>query len=186
MLRKKLHEDLKNFIVNVGWTHKIHIVESENLHKWAGIYWWIDIVCSGIATTGILSVLLGKDDFWLKLTTVLVSFIGFVVTVVTKTKDLDKLATKEQEVANKFWELREEATLLLSDVVYQRNTPEKIEIKYMELFKRRREYNKLLSNVSPKVVDLAKKKIKDDKDNNYDDEYQYFISKNLLTLKEEK
>lgn len=186
MLRKKLHEDLKNFIVNVGWTHKIHIVESERLYKVANIYWWIDIVCSAVATTGILSVLLGKDNFWFNLLTACFSSIAFITTIVMKTKDLDKLAANEKEVANKFWELREDATLLLSDVVYQRTLLEDIEIKYMELFKRRREYNKLLSNVSPKIVDLAKKKIKEDKDNNYDDDYQYFISKNLITLPEEK
>lgn len=29
--QKALHEEIKNFIVNVGWTHKIHVVHMEQL-----------------------------------------------------------------------------------------------------------------------------------------------------------
>lgn len=49
-LREKLHSDLKNFIVNVGWTHKIHIVESDRLSFWSKGMKTVQILLSAFTT----------------------------------------------------------------------------------------------------------------------------------------
>ena len=54
-LKGKLHDDLKNFIVKVGWTHKIHIVQSDRLFAIANVIKVIQVIAVAITASGLLA-----------------------------------------------------------------------------------------------------------------------------------
>lgn len=100
--------------------------------------------------------------------------------------EVKKLSIKEKQVANNFWKLREKGLRLLSSVQFQTESEENIQINFENLINLREEYSSDLSNVPKRYVDEASKLIKVRKDNDYAEDYKYFIPDNLMNLKEEK
>ena len=183
-LRQKLHSDLKDFIVNVGWTHKIHIVQSDRLFFWSNILKVVQIVLSALTSSGLVAIVLGKGTFGFNLAIAIVSFITLAVNGFDKVLDLGKVAIKEKNDANNFWILRERAKSLLSDVHFQTVKIENIKSKYDDLIELRIKYNDSLLNVPKSVVKKASKLIKERKDNDYTEDYKYFIPEELMDLGE--
>lgn len=184
-LREKLHGDLKDFIVNVGWTHKIHIVQSDRLFFLSNVLKVVQVVSSAITASGLIAIVMGKGSFGFNLAVALVSFITLAVNGFDKAMDLGKIAIKEKQDANNFWRLREQARMLLSAVQFQTDEIGNINSKYEELIELRMQYNDDLLNVPKCVVDKASELIKDRKDNDYAEDYQYFIPEKLMKLKED-
>ncbi|SJZ94668.1 hypothetical protein SAMN02745116_01922 [Pilibacter termitis] len=184
-LREKLHGDLKDFIVNVGWTHKIHIVQSDRLFFWSNVLKVVQVVSSAITASGLIAIVLGKGSFGFNLAVAVVSFITLAVNGFDKAMDLGKIAIKEKQDANNFWKLREQARMLLSAVQFQTDEIENINSKYDDLIELRMQYNDDLLNVPKHVVNKSSELIKECKDNDYSEDYQYFIPEKLMELKEE-
>ena len=78
------------------------------------------------------------------------------------------------------------AEILLSEVVYNVKPSREIQESFEELKLRRDAIYSQLSNSSPKNVSKASKLIKSRKDNDYEEDYKYFISKELMKIKEEE
>ena len=184
-LREKLHAELKEFIANVGWTHKIHIVQSDRLMWWANAINVVQIVSSAITASGLLAIVLGKGSFEFNIIIAIISFITLVANGLDKAMDLRKLSTKEKQDANNFWKLRESGKRLLSDVQFSTDDIGNVKAKFDELIELRNQYNDELLNVPSRVVTKASKLLKERKDNDYSDDYQYFIPQNMIELKEE-
>ncbi len=185
-LREKLHEDLKYFIVNVGWTHKIHIVYSDKLSFWNNIIQAIQIFSTAVTTSGIVNIALGKGSDTYNIFITISSFVTLIMTGIDQVIEVKKLSIKEKQVANNFWKLREKGLRLLSSVQFQTESEENIQINFENLINLREEYSSDLSNVPKRYVDEASKLIKVRKDNDYAEDYKYFIPDNLMNLKEEK
>ena len=185
-LREKLHADLKNFIVNVGWTHKIHIVYSDKLSFRNNIIQLTQIILSSLTASGIVTIVLGKGSERYNLAIAGISLVTLVMTGIDKLFNLNKLSIKEKQVANNFWKLREDGLRLLSSVQFQTDSEENLKLAYDELINLRNIYSLDLSNVPKRYVAEASKLIKVRKDNDYAEDYKYFIPDNLMNLKEEK
>lgn len=185
-LREKLHADLKNFIVNVGWTHKIHIVYSDKLLFRNNIIQLTEIILSSLTASGIVTIVLGKSSESYNLAIAGISLVTLVMTGIDKLFNLNKLSIKEKQVANNFWKLREDGLRLLSSVQFQTDSEENLKLAYDELINLRNIYSLDLSNVPKRYVAEASKLIKVRKDNDYAEDYKYFIPDNLMNLKEEK
>ena len=78
------------------------------------------------------------------------------------------------------------AEILLSEVVYNGNHQVKSKNLSKNLKFRRDATYSQLSNASPKNVSKASKLIKSRKDNDYEEDYRYFIPKELMEIKEEE
>ncbi|EJG34354.1 hypothetical protein AK85_11950 [Streptococcus pneumoniae B1598] len=78
------------------------------------------------------------------------------------------------------------AEILLSEVVYNGKPSSEIQEFFEELKFRRDATYSQLSNASPKNVSKASKLIKSRKDNDYEEDYRYFIPKELMEIKEEE
>lgn len=185
-LREKLHADLKNFIVNVGWTHKIHIVYSDKLSFWNNIIQLTQIISSSFTASGIVAILLGKGSDAYNIFIASMSFVTLITSGIDQVFQVKKLSIKEKQVANNFWKLREKGLRLLSSVQFQTESEENVQINFENLIKLREEYSSDLTNVPKRYVDEASKLIKIRKDNYYAEDYKYFIPDNLMNLKEEK
>ena len=80
--QRQLHEEVKKFIVNVSWTHKIQIVYSDMLASYAK---WVrigNILLSAIVSSGLIYILL-SDEYWAKVAT---AFVSICVTVLAALK----------------------------------------------------------------------------------------------------
>ena len=182
--REKLHGELKEFIVNVGWTHKIHIVRADEYVFYSKIFKIVRIVLASLTTSGLIGILLVNDTYELKIVTALLSFATTAMNGFDKSTDYTKLSKKEQVDANKFWELREEAQSLLFEVVYETRNLDEIENEFSELKRIRKICNSELDNDIPnKTVTKASKKFKVRNDNVYEEDYVKFISVDLIKLK---
>lgn len=184
--QEKLHEELKNFIVNVGWTHKIHIVRSDEYARYSFVFKVIRVVVAGLTSSGLVGILFNQESFSLKIITAILSFATVAMNGLDKAVDFEKLSLKEKTDANNFWELRIEAESLLHDTVFNTKNMDKIEKKLAELKKLRKQYNDGLLNVPNRTVNKACKMINERNDNDYSSDYIKFIASELLEVKVEE
>ena len=183
--QKKLHFELKNFIVNVGWTHKIHAVGADELEKHIRNLRMATIFISGFVSSGLVGILL-TDAYWMKLATAFLSLVTTIVVSITKEFNFEERLTLERKSVDELWNLRVSAEILLSEVVYNEKSSNEIQESFEELKLRRDATYNQLSNPSPKNVSKASKLIKSRKDNDYEEDYKYFISKELMKVREEE
>ena len=183
--QEKLHFQLKNFIVNVGWTHKIHAVRIDELESYIRWFRIAIIIISGLVTSGLIGILF-MDGYILKIVTTVLSLITTIIVGITKEFNFEERLTLERKSVDELWNLRTSAEILLSEVVYNGKSSNEIQESFEELKLRRDATYNQLSNPSPKNVSKASKLIKSRKDNNYEEDYKYFISKELMKVREEE
>ncbi|MDM8212678.1 SLATT domain-containing protein [Enterococcus hirae] len=183
--QNKIHEELKNFIVNVGWTHKIHIVRSDEYSGYSNAFKTVRIIIAALTSSGLIGILFIEGSYILSLATAILSFATVAMNSLDKAVDYDKLSLKEKTDANNFWELRIEAESLLHDTVYNTKNMSEIEEKLIELKRLRKQYNDGLLNVPNRTVNKACKLVNERKDNDYSNDYIKFIAPELLDLKVE-
>mgnify|MGYP000879691170 CR=1 FL=1 len=183
--QEKLHFELKNFIVNVGWTHKIHAVRIDELENYVRWFRIATIIISGIVSSGLVGILL-TDAYWMKLATAFLSLVTTIIVSITKEFNLEERLALERKSVDELWSLRTSAEILLSEVVYNGKPSSEIQESFEELKLRRDVTYSQLSNSSPKNVSKALKLIKSRKDNDYEEDYKYFISKELMKVREEE
>lgn len=183
--QEKLHFELKHFIVNVGWTHKIHAVRVDELEKHIRNLRMATIFISGFVSSGLVGILL-TDEYWMKLATAFLSLVTTIIVSITKEFNFEERLTLERKSVDELWNLRVSAENLLSEIVYNEKSSSEFK-EYFEELKLQRDviYGKL-SNASPKNVAKASKLIKSRKDNDYEEDYKYFIPKELMKIKEEE
>ncbi|RKV79656.1 MAG: SLATT domain-containing protein [Streptococcus sp.] len=183
--QEKLHFELLNFIVNVGWTHKIHAVRIDELESYIRWFRIATIIISGVVSSGLVGILC-FDEYWIKLVTAFLSLVTTIIFSITKEFNFEERLALERKSVDELWNLRVSAENLLSEVVYNGKSSSEIQKSFEELkFRRDVAYGKL-SNPSPKNISKASELIKSRKDNDYEDDYKYFISKELMKVREEE
>ena len=88
--QRQLHEEIKKFIVNVSWTHKIQIVYSDMLTLYAKLVRSVILIFSAIVSSGLIYILL-KDEQWAKVTTAIFSICVTILTALKKNLTLKEL-----------------------------------------------------------------------------------------------
>jgi len=183
--QEKLHFELLNFIVNVGWTHKIHAVRIDELESYIRWFRIATIIISGVVSSGLVGILC-FDEYWIKLVTAFLSLVTTIIFSITKEFNFEERLALERKSVDELWNLRVSAENLLSEVVYNGKSSSEIQKSFEELkFRRDVAYGKL-SNPSPKNISKASELIKSRKDNDYENDYKYFISKELMKVREEE
>ncbi|TVW15185.1 SLATT domain-containing protein [Streptococcus pneumoniae] len=183
--QEKLHFQLKKCIVNVGWTHKIHAVRIDELESYIRWFRIATIIISGVVSSGLVGIL-WFDEYWIKLVTAFLSLVTTIIFSITKEFNFEERLALERKSVDELWNLRVLAEILLSEVVYNGKPSSEIQEFFEELKFRRDATYSQLSNASPKNVSKASKLIKSRKDNDYEEDYRYFIPKELMEIKEEE
>lgn len=173
---KYLLKEVKDFIVNTGWTHKIQISQSD-LHERAGARLRIaKIICAALTSAGLASLILQLLPDYQSLSLLIVFALSLSTTIielVEKEKDFSKLTEQTRNVANSFWELRMDGEGLLSRLRSGEDA-EQIKEELEGLKEKRKILNRDIPNPSSKAVSIASDKLKKNKDNNYTEDYKYF------------
>lgn len=183
--QEQLHEEVKRFIVNVSWTHKIHIVHSDLLSSRATTLRITNLVLSALVSSGLIYVLL-TDTYWAKLLTTFCSLLVTLSVAFRKEFNFDGLSSREKADANAFWELREEASRLLYSLTYNTEPSAEVSEKFNRLLEIRSEKSLELMTPSQKAVDKAGKLLKNRRDDDYTEDFKYFIPTNLMEIKEKE
>lgn len=181
-LRGKLHSDLKNFIVNVGWTHKIHIVESDRLSFWSKVIKTSQILLSAITASGITSVMFNEGSIGLQIFIAITAFATLTVSGIDKVWNLESAVLKEKIDAHNFLTLRDRALQLLSSIQYNDGNLKEIKNEYEKMMDRKLSISLELSNVPRRTVNKAEQLLKNNRDNDYSNDYRLFIPKDLIEL----
>jgi hypothetical protein len=183
--QRQLHEEVKKFIVNVSWTHKIQIVYSDILVSYAR---WVrigNILLSAIVSSGLIYILL-SDKYWAKVATAFVSICVTVLTALKKEFDFEGTSIRVKQDANAFWELREDAMHLLYVLTYNTDASESVAIEFNKLVETRNRKMPELINAPQKAVDKASELLKSRRDDDYEEDYKYLIPSNLKDVIEEE
>lgn len=182
--KKYLFEEIQTFLVNVGWIHKIQICQVDVYVEFSRRLKLTKIILTALTSVGlgsfILKIFPNFQDVSMTITFA-ISLATTIVIALDKENDYKKLAEQNKVAADKFLEMRNKATALLYRMKYQEDITI-IEKEFLELNELRNQENPDLPYTSSKAATLASKKLKENKDNVYNDDYKLFIPKNLLDL----
>ena len=184
--KRKLHTELKNFIINVSWTQRIHVVRADEYAAFSSAFKIVRIILAALTSCGLITMLVVNDIYVITLITAIFSFATTAMIAFDKSVDYDKLSKKEHADANRFLELNEEAQSLLYDVVYKTKELSEIETKFKELKQIRKICNnEVNSDIPNKTINKTIKKLKAEKDKVTEVDEDTFISSELSELKKE-
>ena len=184
-LQRQLHEEVKKFIVNVSWTHKIQIAYSDILASYAKWVRVVNLLLSAIVSSGLIYILL-SDEYWAKVVTAFVSICVTVLTALKKEFDFEGASERTKRDANILWELREKATHLLYVLTYNTDSSDSVAEEFNKLVETRNMKMPELANAPQKAVDKASELLKSRRDDDYEEDYKYLIPHNLSEILEEE
>lgn len=184
--KQYLYDEIKEFVVNTGWTHKIQICQADLNTEHDNRLKWIILILASFTSVGI-------GSFALKLfpnhqevsiaVTFLSSVFTTIVTALDKEKNFKVVAEQNKIAAHEYFVMRNKAKELLYRLKYSEGVYS-IEQEFANLKMRREQSNPKLPYTSVKAVNLARKRLKEDKDNIYANDHRFFIPENLLYLGE--
>lgn len=183
--QRQLHEEVKKFIVNVSWTHKIQIVYSDILADYAK---WVRVgtlLLSAIVSSGLIYILL-NDKYWAKVVTAFISICVTILTALKKEFDFEGASERTKRDANILWKLREKATHLLYVLTYNTDSSDSVAEEFNKLVEIRNRKIPELANAPQKAVDRAGKFLKSRRDDDYEEDYNFLIPNNLKDILEEE
>lgn len=183
--QRQLHEEIKKFIVNVSWTHKIQIVYSDLLTLYAKLVRSVILIFSAIVSSGLVYILL-KDEQWAKVTTAIFSICVTILTALKKEFDFEGASIKVKNDANIFWLLREEALHLLYTITYNTKDFKDVSEEFDKLIDIRNRKSLELVNPPQKAINKASKFLKSRRDNDYVEDYKFLIPDELMEIKVEE
>lgn len=183
-LGEKIHNELKDFIVSVGWTHKIHAVKADGLSRISTILKTTQVVSAALTSSGIISTLVTKGSLGYNYFIAILSFITVLASALEKSWNIEEQIRKERSDVDEFYRMKEKAIQLLRTVQYDRNCNIlEIEIEYKKLFNRKLDLGAKLSNTTRRTINQARVFLKEKRDNDYSEDYKYLIPNDLLNYR---
>lgn len=110
-----LEDQIRECFGRIVYTHKTHERMADNCAKKLNQFKVGQIVLTALTSTGAVGVVV-TNEAWLKIATVLVSFLALLVTTYLKNFDLGSTAQKHRDAAAKLWNVRECYLSLLIDL----------------------------------------------------------------------
>lgn len=171
-----LIKEMKDFIVSVGWTHKIQISQSELHEKSANKMRIVKILSVSLTSAGLASLILQVLPDYHNLS-LLVTFTLSLSTIFIesfeKDKDFNKLSENSRAMAGQFWELRVDCESLLYKLKAGEDI-KSIQNDFQKIKDLRKTLARDLPNATSKAVCIATFKLKNNRDNDYTNDYRLF------------
>ena len=168
IFEKKVEKVYKSIV----WSHKI---QEKDADYNAAIYKFIEffnILTLALSSTGIVSIYItdwaitDRKGEWITLTTLIVSFIGLLLTLIVKTWDFKTNAYQHKEAALNLLELRNDFYDLIMEIESLKNTNseedtiQELEKTYNELIPKLEEVHKKTPMYSKHALKKAEKELK--------------------------
>lgn len=164
-----LEGQIRQIFAGTVWTHKIQEKQADiYLDKYKKLENW-RIGLSAITTSGIITIVF-IDEFWLKVTTAIISAASFFINSYFKIYDLKSLYKQHKSSAIELLELREELISVLCDIKLEKYDEISLSAKRDELLKRQMSIYKKCLDTESKAVERASDNLKRRQDNTYSDE----------------
>ncbi|MEI5988742.1 hypothetical protein A5881_000229 [Enterococcus termitis] len=174
--REQLSYELKLFICNTTWTHKIQIKQADIYKKKMDMYTWGKILSSVLTSLGIGSKVFlnwkysGEISFSLSLITIFIS-------TISEHLDYYKLYIETKDHSDKIRRIRDKALSLLSNLKFETKELQDIDRQFERLMTIKNELYDNLNNPLAKAIVMAEQGLENG-ERNYDD-LDTFIPKYL-------
>ena len=155
MDRNIVESEIEQSFGRTVFNHKIHEKQAEIYQKYTTICEIITITLASLTSSGLIAILFA-DEFWLKLVSAIVSLLSTGFNLYMQKFNYGALQKENKICAYKWLSLRQEYTLLLTDIRAGVLTDEQIIV-------RRNELNAIYqenATISPQTTDSAYKKVK--------------------------
>ncbi len=160
---------LKKLYVSVVWTHKIQEKESDRLRNIDVFLKACSIVSLALSASGIFSVIFINSQT-LAIVTAIFTFFSLIVSIISMSCDFKSSSSKHKRSALEFLTLRNALEVCLTDISYDRFSPEDM-IKKKDYFEKKyTECCQMSLSASNIAVRRAKKALYEVKDNTYTNE----------------
>lgn len=111
----EFEDQIRECYGRVVYTHKTHERMADRCAQELRRFKWAQIILSALTTAGAVGVVV-RDEFWIELTTAIVSFLTLLVAAYLKNFEPGATAQKHRDAAAKLWNVRECYLSLLTDL----------------------------------------------------------------------
>ena len=129
-----LEDVVRNHYANVFWTHKIQEKQTEVYEKRYKCFTLVSIITSAITSAGVISIVF-INPTWLKIATVIISFITTAVSAILATFDYNRMAKSNKSTATELVILRDRLLSLLARIRMKEKSVQELENNFDELQK---------------------------------------------------
>lgn len=165
-----LNDNVRKTFAGIVWTHKIHEKQADIYYKKSEFMKNAGVITSALTYAGVSSAIF-VDQSWVKITSVLVSFISTAINLYLKSNDLNARIQSHKKTAVELLELKDEFESLLMHIKNSANhSIADLEKTYNELKSKKNKIYKNAPITTEKAVKLAKQALNISKDNKFSDE----------------
>lgn len=164
-----LEDVVRDAYAGVVWTHKVQEKQADIYSQKLRIMRAINMLAISITSAGVLAIIFA-DPQWLKIASVVTSFIGILTTSYLRLYDLQNLVALHKASANRLVSVRDQFKMLLTKTKLQSDSVENLLLEYGELIRKRDEVYLDAPITSNWAVRRAGKALKINKDNTYSEE----------------
>lgn len=164
-----LESQIRQMLASIAWTHKIQEIQADIYRWWYNFLETIRIIAGAVTTSGLITILF-IDEYWIKITTAVISIITLFIDSYLKVYDLKDLANTHKRSALDLLELREEIISVLCDIKLNKYAEGTIIEKRDYINQSQIKIYKNMLDCSNKSVKRASELLKQRGDSNYSDE----------------
>lgn len=166
---QQLESYVRKFYASVAWTHKIQEKQAEIYTSKQEFIAIINIIASSITSVGVFSLVF-TDQFWVKVSSAIISFITVFIGAFQKTFDLYGMAKECKSVATKLVILRDDLELLLLKIRLKKHPLDELLTEFQELQKKVHEVYQEQPKSTNKAVKKAGIALEVTQDNTFSDQ----------------
>ncbi len=164
-----LEEAVRDMFARAVWSHKIQEKQADIFQRQYKVMETISIVCASFTSVGLLSTIF-TDQLWIKIVSVVLSFVTVFIAIYFKSFNLEKLEGTHKEAAKKLLALRNEITCLITSIKINEKSLEDLTERYCELMNKANVIYKEAPNTTDRAVKQAKKALQIKGDNTFSPE----------------
>ena len=166
---QKLLDLVRQNFASVVWTHKIQEQQAEMYEEQYKRIEFINIFAAALTSCGVFTTFY-QDELWVKIVTIILSFITLFITAYLKSFDLKSMAGENKEYANKFLVIRNKMLSVIAELHMMKASLEELQNKYEIILSESNEIYISAPSTNNKAVKRAKIRLEVDKDYTFTDE----------------
>ncbi len=164
-----LESTVRQTFASVVWSHKIQEKQADIFAKKFKRMETTKIISSTVTSVGIISLIF-TDQFWIKIVSVLISFVTVFINGFFKSFDLQNMVGQHKSAANNLLAVRDNIFLLLLQIKLKKETENVLFEKYETIMAGLAKVYADAPNTTDEAVDLARKALNVNMDNTFSDQ----------------
>ena len=164
-----LEDSVRDMFARAVWSHKIQEKQADIYQRQYKVMETISIVCASFTSVGLLSTFF-TDQLWIKIVSVVLSFVTVFIAIYFKSFNPEKLEGTHKEAAKKLLALRNEITSLITSIRIMEKPLEDLNERYCKLMNEANEIYNDAPNTTDRAVRQAKNALQIKGDNTFSSE----------------